>query len=64
MNHETKKLFNERILTFINRYLKHGAIVQKNWGFFARGDLEKMIGEAYIQGRIDAEKIPYVANTS
>lgn len=53
MKQHFKDKTNERILTFINRWFKHGAIVQKTWSFLAKAELEKMISESYEQGRSD-----------
>lgn len=53
MKPQFKELMGQNILTFINRWFKHGTIVQKMWGFLAKSEVEKMISEAYQQGRKD-----------
>lgn len=53
MKKETKGRLNERILQFLNRWLKAGREVQNRDAFFARGEIEQMISEVYLEGRKD-----------
>ena len=56
MSNENKKLFSERILTLLNRYLKHGSIVKATDPFYCRGEIEAIILMAYEQGKMDGKQ--------
>ncbi len=50
MKDDFRKQLNEKILLFLNRYLKQGVVIKATDAFYGRGDIEKIIKEAYDHG--------------